>query len=149
MYSNILIYFFAIILIYFIIKNVNYEKYKYKEHINLENKNCCQISIKNKDDKFYYNFIKKKYNLNNNISNLGVVEYFYHGINGWNNNFCDKNYKINIDNKKLNSVGSCRYNNQNCVDFVTPKMCKKMNKTNNFIFSEKPCKEKICLPVEI
>ena len=83
------------------------------------------------------------------------MEYFYDGLNGWKNNKCNIDYKIkefDIKTKKeiqKNAVGSCRFNNQNCIDFVTPKTCSKMTKNNNFIFSNKPCMEKICLPVSL
>ena len=158
---NILFLLLIFMLLY--LYNLQYNKYKNKEFIKLNknnnnNKNnkgisnnqCCKITIRNNEDKFYYDFQKSNNcKKENNLSQLGVVEYFFHNKNNWDNKYCDKNFKINFDNKKTNTIGSCRFNNQNCVDFITPKMCKKMNKTNNFIFSEKPCKEKICLPPDL
>jgi hypothetical protein len=80
------------------------------------------IYTKLKDDKCDINL----YQLDSN------KQLMINGENGWDNNMCKNNTK----DSKL--IGSCRYANKECFDYVTPEFCSKF-KNQGLVWSEKTC----------
>lgn len=69
---------------------------------------------------FTYTY-KKMQNENCNLDKFRLdnnKQLFISGHNNWSNEFCSK---------KNSNLGSCRYVNKECIDFVTPDFCKKYN----------------------
>lgn len=104
----------------------------YKPAISLS---CCLIEKKYLPDqtnqsggKFKYK-LKKLENENCDLKLFRLdsnKQLFFDGENGWSNEYCSNN---------LNKLGSCRYVNKECIDFVPLEFCKKYNMT----WSEKSC----------
>ena len=97
---------------------------------------CCLIEKKYLPDTTnrYGGSFKYKYKkLENENCDLKLFrldsnkQLFYDGENGWSNEYCT--------NKKSN-LGSCRYVNKECIDFVSKDFCKKYNMTWS---SERTC----------
>ncbi len=125
----------------------NYKKYKsdkddsksiYQTDLSyqpLSNLSCCLVEKKYLPDnsnqlggRFKYKF-KKLENENCDLKLFRLdsnKQLFFDGENGWSNDLCSN------DNKK---IGSCRFVNKECIDFVSPDFCKKYNMT----WSEKSC----------
>ena len=107
--------------------------------INLNNINTV-LKIPKKSKNCY--LVTKKYMLNeNNIPN------FKYEINNLKDDKCNYDlYTLNSnqqllidDNIDINSIGSCRYSNKECIDFFNKKECDKYN----MIWSSKTCNESL------
>jgi hypothetical protein len=111
---------------------------KYQSELSYQPVNklsCCLVEKKYLPDNtnqlggsFKYKF-KKLENENCDLKLFRLdsnKQLFFDGENSWSNEFCSN------DNKK---IGSCRFVNKECIDFVTPDFCKKYNMT----WSEKSC----------
>ena len=96
---------------------------------------CCLVEKKYLPDQnnelggsFKYKF-KKLENENCDLKLFRLdsnKQLFFDGENGWSNQFCSN------DNK---NIGSCRFVNKECIDFVPQDFCKKYKMT----WSEKSC----------
>lgn len=86
-------------------------EYKYKK---LANENC-KLNL---------------FHLNNN------KQLFFDGYNNWSNDQCIETTNQNHSSK---SLGSCRLNSKECVDFVTKEYCDKYNMT----WSPKTCHDQL------
>jgi len=91
--------------------------------------NCCLVEKKFlPPGEFKYSFTKlqnemcdpKYYNMDSN------KQLFIEGDNNWSNTMC---------NNKATSIGSCRWVNKECIDFVDKKFCDKYKMT----WSDKTC----------
>lgn len=113
-------------------------KSKYQSELSYQPVNkisCCLVNKKYLPDEnnqlggsFKYKF-KKLENENCDLKLFRLdsnKQLFFDGENGWSNDFCSN------DNKK---IGSCRFVNKECIDFVQQDFCKKYNMT----WSEKSC----------
>lgn len=113
------------------------------DNLILESNNCCLIKkeyIPNINNiwggEYKYNFNKLTdnecnpllYDINSNTQLL------FDGENNWNNNLCDNN---------TNNLGSCRFNINECVDFVSKEFCDNMNTTHttHLSWSSNTCEE--------
>lgn len=100
-------------------------------------------TIKNNEDyinrgafEYTYTMLKDE-QCNSNLYQLDSnKQLMINGENGWNNNMCKiKNKTTNFSKEKL---GSCRYANKECFDYVTPEFCDKF-KIYGMEWSEKTC----------
>jgi hypothetical protein len=103
---------------------------------------CCKVyEDQDKDGQFLYKYEKLSGNqcnpLHSNYPQLNKIDYYYVGAMNWGNTNekCSSDYRDD-DNKQ--SLGSCRYNNEICQNFQTPKQCKKLG-VFSWIWSPKPC----------
>jgi hypothetical protein len=128
---NILIIIISLILIIILFKNKNKENMTDISDVKTK---CCLIEKQYLPDnnsmyggnfKYIYspkeNCNASEYELNNNKQLL------IDGINNWSNNNC-KNDDI--------TLGSCRMNNFECIDFVDKPFC---DKVNGMVWSGKTC----------
>jgi hypothetical protein len=97
--------------------------------------NCCLVEKKYLPDNSnqYGGSFKYKYKkLSNENCDLKLFrldsnkQLFFEGENEWSNEFCSS---------KKNKLGSCRFVNKECIDFVDQDYCKKFNMT----WSNKTC----------
>jgi hypothetical protein len=96
---------------------------------------CCLVEKKYLPDntnQFGGSFKYKYKKLENENCDLKLFrldsnkQLLFEGENEWSNEYCSN---------KTNKLGSCRYINKECIDFVSPEFCKKLNMT----WSEKSC----------
>lgn len=97
------------------------------ENEMLNSNKCCLINKEYIEDKnsllggkFKYNYTKLENNDCNYklYDNNNTVQLLMNNINGWNNDYCNKNNNL---------LGSCRFANKECIDFVTKSYCDNYN----------------------
>lgn len=120
----------------------NYETYKKSEEYISElsyekypNRKCCLVEkkyIPNENNKYGGDFSYIFKELENENCDLKLFrldsnkQLFFEGENNWSNDNCNPENKI---------IGSCRFVNKECIDFVTKDYCDKYNMT----WSDKTC----------